>query len=125
MSEWREFTAKTVDEALTNALVSLETTSDRVEYEVIEKETSRILGLFSKPAKIRVRIKSDEKDIAIDFLNKVFDAMEIEAKIEINYKNLHTTLDKVKARLSQSLFVYPYSFCFSYLFHFILRILFS
>ena len=37
MSEWREFTAKTVDEALTNALVSLETTSDRVEYEVKNK----------------------------------------------------------------------------------------
>ena len=27
MSEWKEFTAKTVDEALTNALVQLETTS--------------------------------------------------------------------------------------------------
>lgn len=93
MSEWREFTAKTVDEALTNALVSLETTSDRVEYEVIEKETSGILGLFSKPAKIRVRIKSDEKDIAIDFLNKVFNAMEIEAKIEINYKKESNQMD--------------------------------
>ncbi len=32
MSEWKEFTAKTVDEALTNALVQLETTSDKVEY---------------------------------------------------------------------------------------------
>ena len=93
MSEWREFTAKTVDEALTNGLVSLETTSDRVEYEVIEKETSGILGLFSKPDKIRVRIKSDEKDIAIDFLNKVFDAMEIEAKIEINYKKESNQMD--------------------------------
>ena len=52
MSEWKEFTAKTVDEALTNALVQLETTSDKVEYEVIEKESTGILGLFSKPAKI-------------------------------------------------------------------------
>ena len=31
MSEWKEFTAKTVDEALTNALVQLGTTSDKVE----------------------------------------------------------------------------------------------
>ena len=74
MSEWKEFTAKTVDEALTSALVSLETTSDKVEYEVIEKESSRILGLFSKPAKIRVRVKKDEQDIAIEFLNNVFRA---------------------------------------------------
>ena len=85
MSEWKEFTAKTVDEALTSALVSLETTSDKIEYEVIEKESSGILGLFSKPAKIRVRVKADEKDIAVEFLNNVFRAMDIEVKTEINY----------------------------------------
>ncbi len=85
MSEWREFSAKTVDEALTNALVQLETTSDKVEYEVIEKESSGILGLFSKPAKIRVKVKFDIKDVAKDFLNKVFQAMEITAAIDIVY----------------------------------------
>ena len=37
MSDWREFTGKTVDDALTNALVELETTSDKVEYEVLEE----------------------------------------------------------------------------------------
>ncbi len=85
MSDWKEFTAKTVDEALTNALVSLETTSDRVEYEVIEKETSGIFGIFSKPAKIRVKVKSDEKKIAADYLKKIFDAMEIVADIDIKF----------------------------------------
>jgi len=85
MSDWKEFTAKTVDEALTNALVSLETTSDRVEYEVIEKETSGIFGIFSKPAKIRVKVKSDEKEIAADYLKKIFDAMEIVADIDIKF----------------------------------------
>ena len=50
-----EFTAKTVDEALTNALVQLETTSDKVEYEVVEKGSSGILGFINtKPAKILV-----------------------------------------------------------------------
>ena len=33
--EYIEVSGKTVDEALTNALVKLETTSDKVEYEVL------------------------------------------------------------------------------------------
>lgn len=86
MSEWKEFSAKTVDEALTNALVQLETTSDKVEYDVIEKESSGILGLFSKPAKIRVRVKLSIEDIAKDFLKKVFNAMDITAEIEVQYQ---------------------------------------
>lgn len=71
MSEWKEFSAKTVDEALTNALVQLGTTSDKVDYEVIEKETSGILGLFSKPAIIRVRVKFTLEDVASDFLDRL------------------------------------------------------
>ena len=54
MSNWQEFSAKTVDEALTEALIKLETTSDQIEYEVLEKESTGLLGLFSKPARIRV-----------------------------------------------------------------------
>lgn len=83
MSEWKEFSAKTVDEALTNALVQLQTTSDKVEYEVIEKESSGILGLFSKPALIRVRVKFSLEDSAVDFLRKVFDSMNMEVNIEV------------------------------------------
>ena len=40
MEEWKEFSAKTADEALTNALIQLETSSDQIEYEVIEEEQS-------------------------------------------------------------------------------------
>lgn len=83
MSEWKEFSAKTVDEALTNALVQLQTTSDKVDYEVIEKESSGILGLFSKPALIRVRVKFSLKDSAVDFLKKVFDSMNMEVNMEV------------------------------------------
>lgn len=93
MSEWKEFTAKTVDEALTNALVSLETTSDKVEYEVIEKESSGILGLFSKPAKIRVRVKFDIKDVAKEFLNNVFKAMDMKVDIDLKYNETENQMD--------------------------------
>lgn len=86
--EWKEFTAKTVNEALTNALIEFETTSDKVEYEVIEKESSKLLGLLSKPAKIRVRLKMTYEDIAVDFLNKVFDAMNMTVNIEVAYDDV-------------------------------------
>ena len=88
MMDWVEFTAKTVDDALIEALMSLETTSDNVEYEVIEKESNGILGLFAKPAKIRVRVKNDIKQIAKSFLEKILNAMNVQANIEIDYDEL-------------------------------------
>ena len=83
--EWKEFTAKTVDEALTSALVEMETSSENVEYEVVERESSKLLGLFSKPAVIRVRLKMSYEDCAKDFLNKVFAAMNMEVHIDTSY----------------------------------------
>ena len=59
--DWVEFTGKNVDDALTEALISLETTSDKVEWEVVEKESRGVLGLFARPARIRVRVKQEEK----------------------------------------------------------------
>lgn len=86
MSEWIEFTGKTVEDALTDALINLQTTSDKVDYEVVEKENSGILGLFAKKdAKIKVKLKCDIKDTAEDFLKKVFEIMDVAIKINIEY----------------------------------------
>lgn len=85
MGEWKEFTGKTVDEALTEALLDFKTTSENIEYEVIEKETKGLLGIFAKPAKIRVRLKFTVEGAAKSFLDKVFKAMGLEAKAEVNY----------------------------------------
>ena len=57
MEEWKEFSAKTADEALTNALIQMETTSDQIEYEVIEKGSAGFLGIGSKNAVIKARKK--------------------------------------------------------------------
>ena len=79
-----EFTGKTVDEALTNALVQLETTSDKVEYEVIEKGSSGILGFInSKPAKILIWKKASMEDSINNFLNDVFAAMDLKVTVEM------------------------------------------
>ena len=55
-----EVKGKTVNEALTNAAVELKTTSDKLEYEVIDKGSSGFLGFIgSKPVVIRVRKKAE------------------------------------------------------------------
>ncbi|MCI9410565.1 MAG: protein jag [Eubacterium sp.] len=86
MSNWLEISAKTVDEALTEALIKLETTSDQIEYEVIEKESSGLLGLFSKPARIRVCKKESVEDKVKNFLSNLFEKMEIEVEVVLDYK---------------------------------------
>ncbi|MCM1235468.1 MAG: protein jag [Ruminococcus flavefaciens] len=93
MAEWKEYTAKTVNEALTNAVVQLETTSDKLEYEVIEKETAGLLGLFSKPAIIRARVKDSLPDVAANFLKNVFEAMDISAEVEIELDELENVMN--------------------------------
>ena len=81
--EFIEVSAKTVEDALTEALVQLGATSDQVEYEVVEKGSSGFLGIGSKSAVIKVRKKCSVEDNIREFLEKVFDAMELEVEIVI------------------------------------------
>ena len=55
-------TGKTYDEALTKALLELETTSDRLEVSVVEQGSSGLLGFIgSKPWKLHAVIKTAEQ----------------------------------------------------------------
>ena len=57
-NEWIEISAKTVDDAINEGLVRLGTTTDKMEVEVLEKESAGFLGFIGRhDAKIRVRIK--------------------------------------------------------------------
>lgn len=78
-----EISAKTVDDALTEASVKLGTTSDKLEYEVIEKGSSGFLGIGSKNAVIKVKVKTSIEDEVRNFLVQVFSAMEMEVEISI------------------------------------------
>ena len=53
-------TAKTLDEAITKALIELSTTSDNLEYTVVEKGSSGFFGLFGKDVVIRAKKKKEE-----------------------------------------------------------------
>lgn len=94
MDEWKEFTGKTVEEALAEAISSLNSSKDDVEYEIIEKETKGILGIFGKPAKIKARIKEiSVEEAAKRFLTKVFGAMNISADIVVSNADEEETLN--------------------------------
>ena len=60
--EYREFSAKNLDDAITEACETLMVTSDRLDYEVISKGSSGFLGIASKPVVIKARIKEETKD---------------------------------------------------------------
>ena len=81
--EFIEISAKTVDDAITEALVKLGTTSDRIEYEVIEKGSAGFIGIGRKDAVIKVRKKYTVEDDTKEFLTKVFAAMDLEVEIMI------------------------------------------
>ena len=82
--EYIEVSAKTVDDAITEALVKLGTTSDKIEYEVIEKGSAGFIGIGRKDAVIRARKKYTVQDDIREFLNKVFNAMDLEVEILID-----------------------------------------
>ena len=70
--------AKTLDEAITKALLELQITSDHLYYEVVQKESAGLFGIFgAKPCIIRARAKSEEEEKA---LKKEADEKEKAAK---------------------------------------------
>lgn len=81
--EFIEVSAKTVDDAITEASIKLGTTSDKIEVEVIEKGSTGFLGIKSKRAIIRARKKNDTVDNIREFLENVFSAMNMEVTIDI------------------------------------------
>ena len=93
MNEWIEVVAKTVDDAIIEAGIKLGVSTENMEYEVIEKESSGFLGLNKKPAKIRAKVKEEEKDPAEDFLTKVFAAMGVKAEAEIDFNEAEKTMN--------------------------------
>lgn len=78
-------TAKTVDDAITKAIIELQTTSDKLIYEVVEKGSNGIFGLGAKPAIIRAKKQETLEDRAKDFLNQIFESMNMTVKVDVEF----------------------------------------
>ena len=81
--EYIEVSARTVDDAITEALIKLGATSDQIEYEVIEKGSTGFLGIARKDAVIKVRKKYSVEGDITEFLQKIFAAMDLKVEIII------------------------------------------
>lgn len=120
--EYIEVSGKTLDDAITEACQALTVTSDRLDYEVIEKGTSGFLGFAAKPAVIKARIKdessndvsektdksektvkseaknannadNDGKNDPKEFLSKVFEAMDMKVNIDVKQTEEEISID--------------------------------
>ena len=96
--EFMEFSAKTVQDAITNACQHFTVASDSLEYEVVEEGSSGFLGFNAKPAVIKARVLVKEvsvEDKAKDFLKDVLASMNIPATVEATYSEEEKTLEVV------------------------------
>ena len=91
--EFVEFSAKTVNDAIIEACQKFTVASDKLEVEVVEEGSSGFLGIGSKPAVIKARVKSSIEDTAKDFLNGVFEAMNMVVVSEVKYNEDENTMD--------------------------------
>ncbi len=91
--EFREFKGKTIEDAITQAAIELGAASTDLETEVIEKGSTGFLGIGSKPAVIRARVKNDLARDTKEYLENIFKAMDIESEIDIKYDKDAETMD--------------------------------
>lgn len=75
--DYIEVRAKTIDDAITDALVQLGVTSDQLDYEVIEKGSAGFLGINRKDAVIKAR-----KKVVVPEKKKVVKETVAEEKVE-------------------------------------------
>ena len=67
--------------------------SDELETEIVDRGSTGFLGLGSKPAIIKARVKNDITRDTKEYLEKIFAAMETEVSIDIVYDKEGDTMD--------------------------------
>lgn len=79
-----EKTAKTVNEAVEQALTELGITRDEAEVDIIEEPSKGLFGFFgSRPAKVRVTIKDTPERRVRELLTKIMKAMDLSVQMDI------------------------------------------
>ena len=91
--EYIEVSAKSVDEALTEASIKLGIPSSEIDYEVIEKGSAGFLGIGSKNAVIKACKKFSVEDSVKEFLASVFSAMNMEVEILVKINEEEKLID--------------------------------
>ena len=91
--EYVEISAKTVNDAITEACQKFVVTSDKLDYIVVEEGSTGFLGIGSKPAVIKARAKCTVYDKAKDFLKEVFDAMNMTVVVDVKFDEVNNNMN--------------------------------
>lgn len=79
-----EASGRTVEEAIANALKSLQAKREEVEVTVLEEGSKGFLGLLgSRQARVKVVLPDSPEKVINDFLSKVLADMHIQARMEL------------------------------------------
>ena len=90
-------TGKTIKEAIYPAIEQLNTTSDKVDINIISQPSKRLFGIMGeKDAVVEVTLKTAENDpvdIAVEFLQKIFSEISADVNIERYAEDEHVILE--------------------------------
>ena len=88
-------TVKTVDIAIEEACRQLQTAREKVEFEIIDLPKKGLFGLKTYPAKVRVFVKENKEEMAVEYITAVLKAMGVQdftAEANRDGENLNITL---------------------------------
>ena len=88
-------TAKTIDEAISLALVQLDAARDQVTVTVLEEPTKGFFGFGARQAKLEVEVQIDPIQEARNFLEQLLSSMGIQATIEISKTREHVLFEVI------------------------------
>lgn len=88
--------AKTLDDAITEALIQLGATSDMVEYEVIEKGSAGFFGIGSKQAVVKAWRKKVEEPVAEEIKKEIKKEVKKDVPKKEHVKKEHVKKEHVK-----------------------------
>ena len=87
------FNGKTIDDAINKAIVELRISSDQLEYVVVDKGSTGILGIGSRPAVIEAWAKDSLVGTAREFLDNLFETMNMEVEVVGSYNEEERTMN--------------------------------
>ncbi len=78
-----EITGRTVDEAIETALKELNVSLEQIETEVLEEPAKGFLGILgSRQARVKIIIKEDPIEMALEFLKPILVKLEIKPEVK-------------------------------------------
>lgn len=89
------FTAKTIDEAVEEGLKELGLTKDKAEIKILEEPTKGFLGINAKKAKVEITAIKSDGERAVEFLDELFNMINITAKCNLVEEEEKVVIDLV------------------------------